>query len=226
MRNTEIRSRPGRPGWLLLLVALAAVGCGDGGRPDVGRVLAGFMEAVQDGDIDSLFCLCGGAAGSPELGPDAATRREAFERWALQGYEAYLDGRDRGEVHLDGSGIALVQLFQLGRGTFYSIVAAAPVGEDGYRLRTSLRFGYDKVDLSRLSAGTTFYVSGVPAGTIHAARIPAGEGEVSVDALDTIEVEWSLLRADEADGCGRRWTVATVAPVAGSESSREINWVF
>lgn len=211
-------------GWLPAVVLLA--GCSPGGLPAPERVLVPFMEAVQSSEIDRLYCLCAGAAGSPELGDDPAERRESFERWALARYEAYLDGRDRGRVGLDGSGIPLVQLFQLGRGTFFRVVEEEPVGEEGHRLRTALRFGYDKVDLSRLSPGTTFYVAGAPAGTIHAARIPAGAGEVSVEALDSIEVEWSLLRAMPADGCPERWTLAAAAPVEGSETVREITWVF
>lgn len=210
----------------IVVAAILAGGCAPAREPGPEATLPLFFEAVQSSDLDDLYCLCAGAAGAVELGVDPASRTQGFERWALARFEAYLNGRDAGSVELDGSGIPLVQLFQLGRGTYYSVEEGERVGEDGYRLRTRLRFGYDKVDLSRLSPGTTFYVSGAPAGTIHAALIPRGEGEVSVEALDSIDLEWSLLRAPAADGCGSRWTVASVAPVAGTESTREITWVF
>jgi len=202
-----------------VVVGALALGAGCGAPPGPGpeETLPRFFEAVQSSELEDLHCLC---AAAGELS------RAEFERWALARYEAYLAGRDTGFVQLDGSGIALVQLFQLGRGTFYRVAGGESAGEDGYRLRTTLRFGYDKVDLSRLPPGTTFYVSGAPAGTVHAARIPRVGGEISVEALDSIDLEWSLLRAPAAAGCGARWTVADVAPVAGSAATREIVWAF
>ena len=214
-----------RTALVAVLLVSSSWSCGPGPRTASGTLLP-FMEAVQSRDLEGLYCLCVGASASRELGADSGTRRAKFRRWAEARLDGYLVGRDEGWVELDESGIPLVKLFALGRGTYYTIAGTRAAADDALLVRTPLRFGYEQVDLSRLSPGTTFYLSGVPAGRVHSVRVPSGPRELRVEVLDSITVEWTLVRSEPDGDCPGRWTVAAAVPVAGSEVSREITWVF
>lgn len=218
-------SRPfrARPLAAVALLALAAA-CTPGPRT-AQQTLLDYTEAVQEEDLQALYCLSAGAASATELGADETQRRAGFERWARQWYESYLQGRDSGRVEFGEHGIVLVKLFALGRGTYYSITGIRSLGTDGLEVETRLRFGYRGMDLSRLSPGTTFYLCGVPPGRVHPIVVRPNREE-SVEVLDTLTLRWILSREPETEGCPERWAVASVDPVEGSESTEQITWVF
>jgi hypothetical protein len=208
----------------LLLPACWLAGCRPPASPS--DTIVPFNEAVQAEDTDRLFCLMAGAAESAELGETEEARRAAFADWARARYESYREGRDEGRVGLEGDGIVLVKAFSLGRGTFFTNGPVRSLDPGTRRVRTDLRFGYDGLDLSRLSPGTTFYVSGVPAGRIHAVTVPAVSREVTLEVLESISVEWTLVLREAIGSCPERWAIASVVPVDGSEVSTELTWVF
>lgn len=198
------------------MVLLAAPGC-DPGRGAVRETIVDFARAVQDRDLDRLYCLVAGAAESPRAG---------FAEWADARYRAYEDGRDGGRVELDGSGVALVKLFALGKGTYFES-SGDRSGQDGVReVDTDLRFGYAHLDLSGFSPGTTLYVAGAPAGRVHALRVPEGGGERTYEVLDAVRVRWTMVFAAPAAGCAGGWTVASAEPVPGTERTVEVSWIF
>jgi len=202
--------------------ALAA-GCGpgDGLARDT---IASYLEAVQDRDLDRLYCLVAGAA---EAGTeDEAAARRQFAEWALDRYADYDEGRDRGRVELDDQGIVLVKLFALGKGTYFSYGPALSPDAGVLVVETDLRFGYGHVDLSGFSPGTTFYLSGAPVGQVRTVRVPEGSGEVVLDLLESVRVRWTLVRGDPVGGCPGGWIVASAEPVEGSEKTVEITWIF
>jgi hypothetical protein len=209
----------------LIVVAFAQAGCGPGERV-AEETLLSYVEAVQSEDLDALFCLSAGTASATELGGSAEQRRSGFQTWANDRYARYLEGRDEGQVPLDGHGIVLVKLFSLGRGTYYRIVGVRKVGEDVLEVDTRLRFGYPELDLSRLSPGTTFYLCGMPPGSVHAVVVPEFHQEVSLEVLDTITVRWTLLHEPAAAGCGERWTVASAETVEGTAVAQSVVWEF
>ncbi len=190
------------------------------------QALLEYQRAVQDEDYDALFCLSAGASESAELGGDERERRANFEAWARARLDAYLVGRDRGQVELGGEPISLVKLFALGRGTFFEFGPTRRVGRDAVELPLTLRFGYAGIDLSRLSPGTTFYLSGAPAGRVHPVRVPGSPREFTFEVLESVKVVWTLVRADGRDGCPDGWTVASAEPVEGSETTTEVGWIF
>ena len=214
----------GSKGWLGLVV-LIVVACGPGGRT-ASETIQAFLEAVQSEDIETLFCLSAGAQEALELGRDDTERRANFELWARARYDRYLEGRNEGWVDLDGEGIPLVKLFGLGRGAFYTYDSRRSVDSDSLVVTTTIRFGYSRVDLSRLSPGTTFYLGGVPAGKVHAVRIPSGSREIRLEVLETVTVDWGLIRAEPAGGCDGGWRVVSATPVAGSAATTDVTWVF
>lgn len=204
---------------------LSSLSCGPG--TGVGhRVIAPFLADVQSRNLDGLYCRMTGASESEDLGTDEATRRAGFAVWARTLYDAYEQGRDEGWVELDEHGITAVKLFALGKGTFFELSEARQVGKDTFRVRMELRFGYAAIDLSRFSPGTTFYVCGVPPGRVHPIRKPVGRAEESVEVLDRLALEWTLVRKAAAGGCPEGWTVASVVPVEQDWSSRQVTWVF
>lgn len=211
-----------RPGSVLAALLLT-LSCASA---PVERTVLDYQRAVQDADFDALFCLSAGASESSDLGDDLAGRREAFRAWASARLDDYLVGRDRGVVPLDGEPIPLVKLFALGRGTFFEFGRPRSIGADAVELTASLRFGYGRIDLSRLSPGTTFYLSGAPAGRVHPVRVPAASREVTLEVLDRVDVVWTLVRTRGREVCPDGWAVVSAAPVEGSETTTEVTWVF
>jgi len=209
----------------LCLALVTASGCDPGFRV-AEEALLPYLTAVQAEDFDRLYCLSAGAAESEELGSDEKTRRAAFENWARSQYDVYLEGRDLGRIELDGHGIALVKMFALGKGTFYSVAETRATGDGAMRIRTDLRFGYGQLDLSRLSPGTTFYLCGTPVGRVHPVRVPSIPREVSLEVLESVSVEWTLVRGGGSGSCAPEWQVASAVPVEGSAHAKRITWVF
>ena len=160
------------------------------------------------------------------MGATDADRRAAFETWAMEHFAAYEEGRDRGRVELDEQGLTLVKLFSLGRGAFVEHGPLRSLGPDAVLVESRVRFGYAHIDLSPFSPGTTFYVCGVPVGRVHPIRVPAGSLEVTVDVLDGVTIEWTLLRTPATETCPGGWKVAAARPVPGSEEAAEVTWIF
>jgi hypothetical protein len=204
---------------------LVAGACGPDTRTAT-RTLLPFMRAVQEREIDALYCMFAGASEAEELGTDRASRLAGFEEWIVPQYEAYLEGRDRGWVDPDDSGVALVKLFALGKGTYFTYGPAEILGDDAIAVRIDLRFAYSHVDLSRLSPGTTFYVAGEPVGRVSAIRIPHGRAEVDATVLKTIGTRWTLVNRAETEDCPAGWKIASVEPIEGTAVTETVTWVF
>lgn len=204
---------------------MTAPACSPPGRT-APETIEAFLEGVQSEDFEALFCLSAGAREAPELGRDEGERRAGFESWARAQFDRYLEGRERGFIDLDGEGIPLVKLFSLGRGAFYSYDRRRAAEPGSVVITTTIRFGYPQIDLSRLSPGTTFYLSGVPAGRVHAVQVPSAPREIRVEVLDTVVVEWVLIETEAAGGCDAGWAVVSALPVPGSASSVEVTWQF
>lgn len=207
------------------LLAVCAAGCGPGLREARGTIDR-FLEAVQQGDVETLFCTMTGAAGSEELGADPEQRRETFARWFGSELDAYDSGRDEGWVELDGHGVLAAKLFALRKGTFYELAAVERLDSETMQVRMDLRFGYSAVDLSRFSPGTTFYPCGAPPGRVHPIRVPNGSAEETAEVLERVSLEWTLVREDGSDGCPQGWKVGAVRPLDGTVETSRITWAF
>lgn len=188
--------------------------------------LVEFTRAVQDRDAATLFCLSAGAAGSESLGADPDSRRDGFKRWLEAELLVYEEARDEGEIELSGHGVRLVKLLALGRGTFYQEVGRQGVGDGGVLLRIKLDMAYSTIDLSGLSPGTTFYVATTPIGRVVPVVVPAQAKEIRVEALESVMVDWTLLREEAIDGCPAGYKIASVEPLGTSAQTRSLTWLF
>ena len=211
--------------WACGLLALFLSACGPGAQQTADSLNA-FFAAVQAQDLDELYCRMAGVSEAGEPGASDAEQRAAFDAWALAYYAAYEEGRDAGRVDLDEQGLVLVKLFSLGRGTYVKHGISRSLGSDAALVESRVRFGYAHIDLSPFSPGTTFYVCGLPVGRVHPIRVPAGSLEVSVDVLDSVSIEWTLLRTPETESCSGGWKVAAARAVPGSEVAAEVTWIF
>jgi hypothetical protein len=185
-----------------------------------------FTRAIQANDAAGLYCLSAGAAGSESLGADANERREGFARWLDSELLIHDEAGDEGQIELTGQGVRLTKLFSLGSGTFYQEIGREAVGEDGLVLRTRLDLAYSQIDLSGLSPGTRFYLAGAPVGQIVRIVVPAGARDIRVEALETVMLDWMLLREEALDGCPAGYKIASVEPVEGSTRTRSFTWAF
>jgi hypothetical protein len=210
---------------LTVMALLLVSACGPGGRT-VSQTLLSFMEAVQEEDLDSLFCMSAGAAEAAELGNSEAERRAGFSEWAATQYDFYIAGRNGGGVELEGHGIVECKLFSLGKGAFYSIGPVRTIDAETLEVETQIRFGYSRIDLSRLSPGTTFYLCGLPLGRVHPIRVPAVSEEVTVEVLESVALRWTLVRHPETGLCPEGWAVAAVEPLEDSVTAEVISWRF
>lgn len=184
-----------------------------------------YMDAVQEEDLETLFCLSAGATEAGELGVTEEERRGRFRTWARDWYQLYVDERDEGRVEIGEHGIVLVKLFALGRGTFYDLVGTRVTAPETMEVDTRLRFGYSGIDLSRFSPGTTFYLCGAPPGVVHPVVLEPYR-EVSLEVLESVIVRWTIVREEASAGCPERWAVASAAPLEGTLSTERITWVF
>ena len=207
--------------------ALAWLFCGcTTPKPQAIASIGQYIAAVQALDIDALYCLSAGVASAEELGADPSERRQNFESWINAQVEVYLEGRDEGWVELDGHGPLLVKLYVLGRGTFLVFGPVRTPNAETRVIRADLRFGYAQIDLNRFSPGTTFYMNGVPPGRIHPIVVPRWSREVTVDVLESISVEWTLIRTLESEACPAGWAVASAVPIPDTEVSTELSLEF
>lgn len=212
--------------WAVPAIAgLVLAACGPG-LPTASDTLDAYFDAVQSHDVDALYCLSTGAADTPDPAGGRRTSRETFEAWVQGEYDAYLEGRDRGLVPLEDSGVRVVQLFSLGRGTFFTYGPVVHPGSGALAVETALRFGYGNLDLSGFSPGTTLYFAAAPAGRVVAVRVPQGSDERSAEVLDELVLRWTLVRSPAGEECPARWTVASVEPIEDSEVTEEITWTF
>lgn len=187
--------------------------------------LSSYTDAVQSADVQALFCLVAGAAGSEELGVDRETRVEGLTRWFDDLMRRYEVDRDIGRVEIEEDPAVLVRLLTLGKGSYYRVERARI---DGDRLDVDLtvRLAYGSIDVAPLSPGTTFYVAGVPPGRVHAVRIPRSSAEITHRVLAEVPVRFTFVRAAPADGCGERWAVAEAAVDGDGTSAETLTWVF
>jgi hypothetical protein len=198
----------------LLGLLIGAAACGPSERT-AREVVERFVEAVQARDLPALRCRFAGAA-DPASG---------FEGWVEQLYRTYEEGRDSGGVTLDEEGLLLTKTFALGRGAFWSLDRMRLDGGE-LTLDTTVRFGYPRIDYSRFSPGTTFYLASTPLGSIEAIRVPARSAEVSAEVLDTVGVRWKLVRQPAAEGCPERWAVLSAVADPDSVSTTRVTWRF
>jgi hypothetical protein len=189
---------------LAVFILLNAASCGPG-RATAADTINAYLQAVQTEDLDALYCLSAGAAVDEGGQTQVEEARKAFSGWARSEFEAYFSGRDEGQLDLTSSGIVLVKAFTLGK---------------------PIRFAYGDINIAGLRPGTTFYVCGYPLGAMHSVTIPRRPGEERREVLNAIVVRWTLVRQEDADGCGERWTVNTVEPVPGTERNERLVWVF
>jgi hypothetical protein len=211
----------------LILAATALLGrsCRPGART-ASQVVLAFMDAVQQEDMDSLFCLSAGASEAPELGESPEERRANFESWARAQFDAYLIGRDEGWVELEGHGIVSVKLLSLGKGTYFRFGTVRTLDSDSLTVDTTLRLGYSGLDLSRLSPGATFYLCGVPLGKVHPILVPERSLDLEVEVLGSVTLRWTITRRPAAGDCPQGWAVASVTPLEETVSSEEIGWSY
>lgn len=210
---------------LLSAPVLLARGCRPGVRTASEVVLA-FMDAVQSEEMESLYCLSAGASEAPELGESEEERRANFEIWAWSLLDSYLAGRDEGWVQLEGHGIVAVKLLSLGKGTYFRFGRVRTLDSESMAVETGLRLGYAGLDLSGLSPGATFYLCGVPLGTVYAIRVPERALEFDAEVLESVTLLWTITRRPATAACPEGWAVASVTPIEGSVGSEEINWSY
>ena len=212
-------------GLLLVLLFLVLTGGCQPGRSTAEQTILSFVDAVQTEDLGALHCLLAGASRA-EDGPEAAeARREAFDSWARSRYEDYLTERDRGRVNLEGDGIVLTKAFALGKGTYYTLTSVR-WGKDTIVAEMLVRFAYGEIDITRLPIGSVFYVCRAALGRVHPVEIPAGGGSVTVEALETLRIRWTLSRSSGTASCPEGWTVASVAPLPETATESRITWEF
>jgi hypothetical protein len=219
-----MRSPRSTPPLLTFAAFLLLAGCVTERTPR--ECLVDFTRAVQGRDAATLFCLSAGAAGSESLGVDPEARRDGFERWFDAELLAYEEARDEGEIELSGHGVRLAKLLALGRGTFYQEVGRQGLGGGGVLLRTKLDMAYSAIDLSGLSPGTTFYVATTPIGRVVPVVVPVQAKEIRVQALESVMVDWTLLREEAIDGCPAGYKIATVEPLGTSAQTQSLTWLF
>jgi hypothetical protein len=199
-----------------LVLIIGTTGCGPG-RQEAGEAIRNYCRAVQEENLDGLYCRSAGAR---------ASGREKFDLWARSQYDRYLSGRDEGMVDIASGGIATVKTFSLGKGTYYRIESVRQVADGVAEVTTLLTFGYGSIDLSSLFPGTTFYVCGTPAGTVHPVKVPYKSEQISKTVLASLKLKWTLVRQEQFESCDPGWGVHDIEVVEESAETDRLEWWF
>jgi len=56
--------------------------------------------------------------------------------------------------------------------------------------------------------------------------VPAGAEELSLPVLDSLTLEWTLVRSPATADCAAGWTVAGVRSIDGSAETADVTWIF
>ncbi len=207
--------------WMLFAaLATVAAGCTPG-RRTAGEVVFPYIDAIQQGNLEAVWCLYAGSAAGT-----AASDRAAFQAWARSRLVAFDRGKSAGSVDLGDDGISLVKAFGLGTGTLVGIASVRSAGSGELVVDTPATFHYEQIDASSLPPGSTFAVSVLPLGKMVTVTVTGGSGKTTLDALKTATIRWTLKRMPRKDGCGSDWGVASVAPLAGSATTAPTTWTF
>jgi hypothetical protein len=199
-----------------LVLVFGTTGCGPG-RQEAGESIRSYCRAVQEENLDALYCR---SAGASESG------RVEFDLWARSQYDHYLSDRDEGVVDIASSGIATVKTFSLGKGTYYQVESVRQVADGVAEVTTLLTFGYGSIDLSSLLPGTTFYVCGTPAGTVHPVKVPYRSEQISKTVLASLKLKWTLVRQARFESCDPGWGVHGIEVVKESDETNRLEWWF
>jgi hypothetical protein len=221
MRATSWRAAPDSPVRLALFsLLLAASGCGPG-RRTAGEAVFPYIDAVQAADYQTLRCLY---AGERLPGGRAASGSE-FKAWVDRRLAAFEAEKSRGQVDLEDDGIVMIKALGLGTGTLVGISSVKPRGIE-IEVLTPATFNYDQIDAPGLPNGATFLVAVLPLGTVTTVRVQEGVGRMTLDALKSLTLRWTLKRVERKGSCHSDFGVASVAVVPESARTVRVEWKF
>ncbi len=221
MRSRWVRATPGIPARVVLLcVLVAATGCGPG-RRTAGEAIFPYIDAVQASNYELIRCLYAG----PQFPGGASASDTDFNAWVDSRLAAFEKGKARGQVDLEGDGIAMIKAFGLGTGTVLGIASVASRGGD-VEVLTPATFNYDQIDAPSLPDRAKFLVAVLPLGTVTTVEVKEGSGRMSLDALKSVTLRWTLKRVQRKGTCHSDWGVASVAAVPDSAKTVRVEWRF
>ncbi len=221
MRWSRLRAAPGL---LLVLglvgVVLATAGCGPG-RRTAGEAIFPYIDAVQASNYPLIRCLY---AGGRFPGGAAASDTE-FNAWVDRRLGDFEKGKGRGQVDLESDGITMIKAFGLGTGTSLGITSVRS-RRDELEVLTPATFNYDQIDAPSLPDRAKFLVAVLPLGTVTTVEVKEGSGRMSLDALKSLTLRWTLKRIEPKGSCRSEWGVASVAVVPESAKTVRVEWKF
>jgi hypothetical protein len=221
MRVTSWRAAPGfLVGLALFSSLLAAMGCGPG-RRTAGEAIFPYIDAVQAVDYQMLRCLYAGER--PPAG--RAASGSEFKAWVDRRLAAFDTEKARGQVDLEDDGIVMIKAFGLGTGTLVGISSVTSRGSE-IEVLTPATFNYDQIDAPSLPNGATFLVAVLPLGTVTTVRVQEGTGRMTLDALKSLTLRWTLKPVERKGTCHSDFGVSSVAVVPDSARTVRVEWKF
>jgi len=215
MEAFSVRGTAGRPARAAVVACLLAAGACGPGRRAAGEAIFPYIDAVQTSNYEALRCLY---VGSSSAEPD-------FNAWVDQRLAAFEAGKAKGQVDLESDGIVMIKALGLGTGTLLGISSVRSKGED-LEVLTPATFNYDEIDAPSLPNQATFLVAVLPLGTVTTVHVREGSGRMTLDALKSLTLRWTLRRIEPRGDCRSEWGVASVAAVSSSAKTVRVEWRF
>lgn len=221
MNTLSARGGPASPIRIAVVaVLLAACACGPG-RRTAGDAIFPYIDAVQTSNYETLRCLYVGA----QIPGGASAPDAEFNAWVDKRLAAFETGKARGQVDLESDGIVLIKALGLGTGTLLGISSVASKAGK-LEVLTPATFNYDEIDAPRLPNNATFLVAVLPLGTVTTVRVKEGSGRLSLEALKSLTLRWTLERIEPKGNCRSKWGVSSVAVVPSSAKTVRVEWKF
>jgi hypothetical protein len=221
MRVLSARDAPGLPKLAVLLSLLLVAGACGPGRRTAGEAIFPYIDAVQASNFEILRCLYAGKG----FEGGASARETDFNAWVDKRLAAFETGKARGQVGLESDGIAMIKTFGLGTGTLLGISSVKGKGDE-LEVLTPATFNYDQIDAPSLPNKAAFLVAVLPLGTVTTVRVEEGAGRMSLDALKSLTLRWTLKRIERKGACHSEWGIASVAADPGSAKTVRVEWKF
>lgn len=206
---------------VLMSAALVTAAC----SPSVNTLqvtVDAYISAVSLNDVGRILDLSAPYQRALKAAPDQVNAISKDFRGRIEdGYMRWEGARATGQLDLDPMGIAIIRGIGLGKEGAAAIPLNTRFEEGNMRgiVRTRALTNYKSIRWDSIPAGGRIYLVGFPFGKV--INFATGYDDPSAyELLDTVDLEWTLIRIPEVDtpGAPGDWFVETVAAVEGTST--------
>lgn len=198
-----------------LLLAATLSACGNPERA-VRITIERYLGAIQQRHHRAMAVLWApyrrAVAGMSEA--EEARALEDFRQRIDRANAEFETAKQTGSLTPDDLGIGMLRALGIGKGAFAMPLGVQFLEAEGHTIahaRTRILTNLDGLNLDDLPTGVRVYLMGYPFG--HLETVAVGYEELKDESLlGSVEVSWSLVKADEAMPSPTGWLIESLSP--------------